>query len=59
MSEDNRFGHVSRCGGIPYYPTESVYEELKKTMDEKQLEVYKNKVEKYYGGLGIKFPWNI
>jgi len=59
MSNNEHFGHVSKCGGIPYYPTESFYKELKNTLDEKQLEVYKSKVEKYYGNMGIKFPWDI
>ena len=28
MSENKSVGHVSRCGGIPYFPTESLYDEM-------------------------------
>lgn len=55
----NRFGYVTKCGGIPYYPTESLYEEMKNTLNEKQIEIYKRKAEKFYGDWDIKFPWEV
>lgn len=59
MAENNQYGHAHRCGGIPYFPTESLYDELKNNLNEKQMESYKNRVEKYYGEMGIKFPWEV
>ena len=58
MSENKSVGHVSRCGGIPYFPTESLYDEMKNSFNEKQIESYKRSVEKYYGDWDINFPWN-
>lgn len=51
-------GHVSRCCGIPMYPTKSLFHELKSTLSDNALKLYKNRAEKYYGHLGIRFPWD-
>ena len=49
MSNESDIGHVSRCGGIPMYPTESIVAEMKDRLTDGQFEIYKQRVEKYWG----------
>lgn len=49
---------VSKCGGIPMLPDENMYKKMCETLDEKHIEVYKRKVEKFYKKFGIIFPWD-
>lgn len=58
VNKNNEIGHTSKCGGIPMYPEESLYNELKSSLNENQLNVYKKLAEKFYGNIGIEFPWH-
>ena len=51
-------GHVHRCCGIPMYPTESLVNEMKNSLNESQFKIYKKRVEEYWGKFGIEFPWD-
>ncbi|MBO6123499.1 MAG: hypothetical protein J6P09_06635 [Methanobrevibacter sp.] len=41
-------GHVHRCCGIPMYPTESLVNEMKNSLNESQFKIYKQRVEEYW-----------
>lgn len=56
--ESDFMGHASKCCGVPKYPTESFFNELKSSLKEDQLKVYKERVKKYYGHWNLEFPWD-
>lgn len=58
MSAESNIVHISRCGGIPMYPTESIIKEMKDTLDDEQFEIYKRRVEKVWKKLGAELPWD-
>lgn len=49
MSTESNIVHVSRCGGIPMYPNESIINGMKDTLNEERFEIYKYRVEKVWG----------
>ena len=58
MVNEMGIGHSSKCGGIPMYPDESIYCDMKSRLDKNQLDTYKRLVEEYYGKYGMGFPWD-
>lgn len=58
MSTKGNIGHVSRCGGIPMYPTESIMNEMKDSLNDEHFKIYKDRVEEYWGKFGIELPWD-
>lgn len=58
MSAESNIVHISRCGGIPMYPTESIVKEMRDTLDDEQFEIYKCRVEKFWKKLGAELPWD-
>ena len=57
MSSENNIVHVSKCGGIPMYPTESIIKEMESSLSDEQFKKYKKRVEKVWGNLGFGLPW--
>ncbi|MEE0936302.1 MAG: hypothetical protein U0L42_11620 [Methanobrevibacter sp.] len=56
--KSNTVIQISKCGGIPMFPDELLWNEMCKNYDDDYLETYKRKAEQCYKNLNIKFPWD-